>query len=351
MTFRFRRLLPFVFSLIAAESFAMTFSAPKHEFIDVFSWENLHSGSTRIYADGEITSTTVEQFNNFVKARKIDSATVLFNSGGGSLLDGIHLGSAIRALGFNTGIATFSKGKMVEQGTCASACAYAFAGGVGRNFVGNGTRLGIHQFFSQSGNVSAEASQQMSGVIVGYLQKMGVDTFAFSAASFVGKDTILWLTVADAEKLRFANNGVYPTTAELKQAGKDTYLKIEQWRLNGSARLLFFCENRRITLNGGLITTEEDVKNKNDWATRTFFNFDNSTIQPQLRADNPNGFSTRGSVAWVSRALSATDLNKLMSSNEVTVGIGGDGAMAYVGKADLRKVKDKLESFLDNCVK
>ncbi|PUA17811.1 hypothetical protein [Glaciimonas sp. PCH181] len=342
--------LSILLSLWLGNSYAMTFSAPKHEFYDVFAWENSHSGKTRIYADGEITDNTAQEFKAFVMANKIENAMVLLNSGGGSLVEGMRLGSAIRELGFDTGIATYSNGKMIEQGTCASACAYAFAGGIGRNYLGKGTRLGIHQFYSADPNVSNQASQEVSGLIVAYLQKMGVDAFAFSAASFVGKENMLWLTVEDAEKLQFANDGAFPTTAELKQSKTDTYLKVEQRRINGTARLLFFCNNKHIALTGGLVTTEEDAKNKDDWATRTYLNFDNNTIQLETRTKNPKGFNVSGSVAWVTRTLTGNDLNKLMSSKLITVGIGSDGAMAYVGNADITKVKDKIGNFINNCI-
>lgn len=349
MKLRFVVVLSLLSGLSIGNCHAMTFSAPKHELAEVMMWENDHPGRVRIYADGEITNTTVVQFNSFVKENKIKSAMVMFNSGGGSLFDGIRLGSSIRSLGFDTSIATYSNGKTIEQGICASACAYAFAGGVGRYYSGGGMRLGIHQFYSSGKTISNQASQETSGLIVAHLQKMGVDAFAFAAASFTAKESMLWLTVKDAEELQFANNGAFPTTAELKQSSGATYLKIEQVRVSEVGRLLFFCIDKQISLGGGIVTTEEDAKNKNEWATQTYFSFDYNTVQLQRRTENPKGFTTNGSVSWVTRTLSNNEINQLMATKLFTVGVGGDGAMAYIANVDISKVKSKIGNFVNNC--
>jgi len=57
-------------ALLVGNADAMTFSAPKHEAYDALSWINRGGGETRIYADGEITSSTAMDFERFVKANK-----------------------------------------------------------------------------------------------------------------------------------------------------------------------------------------------------------------------------------------------------------------------------------------
>ena len=327
----------------------MTFSAPKHDIVDVLMWTDLHSNITRIYADGEITNTTTQQFKEFVNANKIKNAMVLLNSGGGSLLEGMRLGSTIRDLGFDTGIATYSNLKMIEEGICASACAYTFAGGIGRYYSGKGTKIGIHQFYSQAPNISTQSSQEVSGVIVAYLEKMGVDALAFSASTLAGADNMLWLTVQDAEKLQLSNNGALPTTAELKQSKTNTYLKIEQQRRNGSGRLIFLCEKKKINLFGGLVADAEDANLKVGWATHSFLTFDNNQIQLEMKTANPKSLKVIGDVSWVPRTLTNNDLNKLKDSNTITVGIGAYDAMAYTAIVDISKVKDKIGNFVNNC--
>lgn len=341
-------------SLLAIAGFvgnanAMTFSAPKHELSDALSWGNRGGGVTRIYADGEITSSTAMDFERFVKANNITSATVLFNSPGGSLFGGIQLGTKIRSFGFDTGIATYSQGRMVERGYCASACAYAFAGGRGRYFSGKETKLGLHQFSAKSTTIDNGTSQETSGLIVAYLQNMGVDALAFSASASVRPEDILWLTAQDAAKLRFSNNGTQLATAELKQAQGATYLKVEQEYTNWNARFLLMCSNGSMALSGGLLTTVEDSKNKFEWATNSYFTFDGTTIQPQRKGATAEGLQHSESIVWVFRELSSAEMRTLLSSKTITAWIAADGAVGYTAVVDISGVKGKIQDYVKNC--
>ncbi len=197
------RLILMVFGLASGAANAMTFTAPKHSLPDVVRWMDQHGDTTRIYAEGEITATSAGELEQFVRANHIESGMVLLNSPGGSLMGGVALGNAIRKLGFDTGIATYAHGGMVTSGICASACAYAFAGGRGRYYSGGATRLGVHQFHSQGYDIDSGTSQEVSGILVAYLQRMGVDASAFSASASVQPNDILWLSAAEASRLHF----------------------------------------------------------------------------------------------------------------------------------------------------
>lgn len=330
---------------------AMTFAIPKHEIYDEISWSNRGGGKTRIYAQGEITSSTPMEFEHFVKANNITSATVLFNSPGGSLFGGIQLGTKIRNLEFDTGIAVYSEGKMNERGYCASACAYAFAGGRGRYFSGKDTKLGLHQFSSSSTTIDNATSQETSGLIVAYLQKMGVDAFAFSASALVHPEEMLWLTEEDAAKLRFSNNGTQLTTAELKQSQGATYLKVEQEYTNWNARFLFMCLDGNIALGGGLVTTEADAQSKFEWATNSSFSFDGTTIQPQRKSATAQGLQRNESVVWVHRKLSSSEIQTLLLSKRLAAWIAADGAVGYIAAIDIsdKSVKGKIQEYVKNC--
>ena len=328
---------------------AMTFTTPKHEMHDALSWGNRGGGETRIYADGEIGSSTAMDFERFVKANHITSATVLFNSPGGSLFGGIQLGTKIRSFGFDTGIATYLQGQMLEKGYCASACAYAFAGGRGRYFSGEDTKLGLHQFSAKTTTIDNGTSQETSGLIVAYLQNMGVDALAFSASASVRPEEVLWLTAQDAAKLRFSNRGTQLATAELKQNQGATYLKVEQEYTNWNARFLFICFNGSIALGGGLVTTEADSNTKFKWATNSYFTFDKTTIQPQRKGATTEGLQRSESVVWVRRQLSSTEMQTLLSSKTITAWIAADGAVGYMASVDISGVKGKIQDYVENC--
>ncbi|MFM0259806.1 COG3904 family protein [Paraburkholderia sediminicola] len=328
---------------------AMTFSAPKHSVEDVMTWFSWHGDTTRIYAEGEITESSAQELDSFVRANHIDSGEVLFNSPGGSLLGGIRLGTLIRKLNFDTGIGTYSRGSMVTRGICASACAYAFAGGRGRYYSGGSTKLGVHQFYAEDKDINNQTSQAMSGLIVAYLQKMGVDALAFTASASVGPNDILWLTKEEANELHFANDGTEATTAELKQVEGQTYLKVEQKYTGFSSRFLFTCAGGKMRLMGGLVTNPQDAKQKYDWATKSFFTFDARTIQEMPKRPNEPGLFASDSTLWVTRNLSHDDIAILLASKTMTMWVGADGAVGYTAPADIQVVKAKIRDYVDNC--
>lgn len=328
---------------------AMTFSAPKHNLYDITAWVQLHGDATRIYADGDITDSTAQEFLSFVRTNNINNAIVLFNSLGGSLIGGMKLGKTIRDLKFNTGIATFSNDGMIENGICASACAYAYAGGLGRYYSGGKTKIGVHQFYSQNNSITNETSQEMSGMIVAYLQEMGVDALAFSTSTLVQSNDIYWLSTDEALKLNFANNGIQPTTAELKQTKGITYLLLEQRFIENDSKLMFTCNKKNIILDGGIVTNPKDAKDKYEWATHSFFTFDANTIQSKVKDSRSRGLYSIGSIIWVERILTPIDIDKLLASSNITIWVAADGAIGYTGSVDIRNVKTKIQDYINNC--
>lgn len=336
--------------IVTGTANAMTFTAPTHSAVDVITWIDAHGDTTRIYADGEITANSARELDQFVRTNRIEHAMMLLNSPGGSLAGGVALGSLIRKLGFDTGIATYSGNEMVLSGICASACAYAFAGGRGRYYLGGKTRLGIHQFYSAGDDISNGASQEVSGLLVAYLQKMGVDALAFSASASVKPSDVLWLNVDEASRLHFANNGIEQTTAELKQVQGSTYLRVEQKYTSYSARFIFNCaRDGGLLLMGGIVTTPSDAKGKYEWATQSFFTFDGQAIQQKRKGGAQDGLSPNDSTVWVTRILAPAEVQKLLVSKTITTWVAADGAVGATGAADISGVRDKIRDFVSNC--
>jgi hypothetical protein len=125
----------------------------------------------------------------------VDSATIEFDSPGGSLIGGMVLGRAIREYGFTT---------RVSQGReCSSACVIAFLGGVSRYVSGDG-KLGVHQFASQPAiehpdspqftGKDAIVDQDLVGQLLDYVKEMGVDADVVAIASRTPPSDIHWLT-------------------------------------------------------------------------------------------------------------------------------------------------------------
>jgi hypothetical protein len=174
-----------------------------------------------IQATGEIVAGTPSDFEHFITQDKYIPRTIRLHSPGGLLIAGIQLGQKIRAHGFNTEVGSDlwdPKGEPKDwrvsarrPGVCASACAYAFLGGVERTLEEN-ARLGVHRFYSQQ-SVDQPTARQFTGddldgtqrLMAGlmlYVMQMGVDPRLVALAAVAGSDDMRWLTLAEARELK-----------------------------------------------------------------------------------------------------------------------------------------------------
>ena len=94
---------------------------------------------------------------------------------------------------------------------CASACAYAFLGGVERSLDPD-AKLGFHRFYTAN-SLSASSSkiftgedldetQRIAAALLLYVVDMGVDARLFALASQAGPNEIRWLEPQEAKDLR-----------------------------------------------------------------------------------------------------------------------------------------------------
>ncbi|MFD1156958.1 hypothetical protein [Roseovarius aestuarii] len=175
-------------------------------------------GRSWIQADGPITARTVEEFVAFYDAGPDWwPKRIRFNSTGGNLAQGVELGRELRRRGFATEVGhhepdpywngTGERAFTIRApGKCASACAYAFMGGVERS-IGEGSAIGVHQFYSAghratkgvSGPVMVEqgSEQAASAILVSYMLEMGVDARVFAKAGLSGPTEMAWIEAGD----------------------------------------------------------------------------------------------------------------------------------------------------------
>lgn len=163
------------------------------------------NGCEWIAAEGEITADTPEVFRAFI-AQRDGVPTVTFNSPGGNLYGGIKLGEIIREVGASTSVADSVPiddpeapdwHRETTSGICASACAFAFMGGVER-YVDYESLLGVHQFYSDNDTAStSEDVQILSGMTLLYTTRMGIDPDVIVAASQTPPEEIYWFTAED----------------------------------------------------------------------------------------------------------------------------------------------------------
>jgi hypothetical protein len=151
-----------------------------------------------IFADGYFCPDTVQKFQKFLTQNppKAPKTIVVLNSGGGNLGAGLAMGKIIRQqkmwtqvgsqlplmIPLNENIPAQTVPYLAEPasppfaGECASACTFAFMGGIIRT-VGYGSNYAVHQFesVSQTPDPTLQAQTEVaSAEIVTYLSQMGI---------------------------------------------------------------------------------------------------------------------------------------------------------------------------------
>lgn len=278
----------------------------------------------RIMAAGVIDRDTPARFAAFLNgARRAGgflppTATVCFDSPGGDLQGGLELGRAIRKLGFGTCLApAYFRVTSLAAGTdevfardviCASACAFAFAGGVTREVEPN-SKYGVHQFFGARAPIGDSSTQITMVALAQYLEEMGVSRALLDLASLVRPQSMRWLTPEEMRQLH-VDNMTAITSKWQAEALKD----------------------------GTVLATIEQIKP--GMQSRVFLAIGKNNNQPTLLI----GFTPRNSgfsaLQDAHRALNETALSVrvdgrvLISSTSVTWSIGRDSVIAHVSMTE-----------------
>jgi len=177
-----------------------------------------------IQATGDITPQTPADFQHFLRSKPFEAGILRLHSEGGDLAAGLALGALIRQAGLSTEIGAdmpnkewprSSRQRMSERvpGLCASACAYAFLGGVERT-IEEGSRIGFHRFYTPeavdqptvrqfTGHDLDSTQRAMAGLLL-YTIEMGVDARLVALATHASASDMRWLTLAEANDLKVA---------------------------------------------------------------------------------------------------------------------------------------------------
>jgi len=196
---------------------AVPASAEPMHFEEVRNGGNC-AGCAYVQATGEITSDTSKEFEAFA-AKHLAAGIVRLNSPGGSLAGGIALGELFRSRGISTEVGSSAPITGVvdpgvadrSQGVCASACAYAFLGGVERS-LDERAKLGFHRFYEENALERPSAklftgqdlgdAQIITAGLTLYTLKMGVDASLIALAASAGPNEMYWISREEAQKLR-----------------------------------------------------------------------------------------------------------------------------------------------------
>jgi hypothetical protein len=127
-----------------------------------------------ISAVGPVTDRTPDDFEAFAKQKDVRGATLVLDSEGGSVVDTIALGRAIRRLDMTatvgtTVIASAADGRtttaLSPAAACESMCAFVLLGGV-RRYVPPEARILVHQIWLAKKRESSETASYTADEIV-----------------------------------------------------------------------------------------------------------------------------------------------------------------------------------------
>jgi hypothetical protein len=154
-----------------------------------------------VSASGPITADTMRDFEFFRQARDLRGATIVLDSGGGSVLASLDLGRKLRELGMKAAVGRTIKlddapgekvrAKLSPRGECASMCVFVLLGGVQRSVPAE-ARILVHQIWPGAKRYDASAEsytaeelvriQRDVGRIARYTVEMGGDIELFELA-------------------------------------------------------------------------------------------------------------------------------------------------------------------------
>jgi hypothetical protein len=154
-------------------------------------------GRRALAISGRIGTASASWFRDQLDAaRLVPGDVVLLSSQGGALNQAAIMGAVIRAQGLATAVGTADASGRIRPAYCASACVLVYAGGKTRYGI-EGSRLGVHRFTTTAAvsDPVAEA-QRISGMVLGYMTKMGVSSTIVEAMSQTSD--IRWLSPTEA---------------------------------------------------------------------------------------------------------------------------------------------------------
>lgn len=157
------------------------------------------AGGEAILLEGEIAGGDADRILKQINELREAPTRAILNSPGGSVQDALELGRALRLAGMQT--------EMRSGDICYSACPYLLASGVTRK-VPEDAFVGVHQhYFGESTILPAFAAvediQRGQGMVMRYLDQMGIDPLVMQHALVTPPDEIYVLLPEELERYKF----------------------------------------------------------------------------------------------------------------------------------------------------
>jgi hypothetical protein len=315
---------------------------------DLYQW---------IFADGEIGEDSAQKFKDFVarNPQLMAGATVILNSPGGSVIDGMRLGDEIRDRHFRTDVGQPTADRSdLAKAECSSACVFAYLGGDYR-YLSGASAIGVHRFrFEEElgGEVTAEISQALSGQIVDYIVKSRADPALFTLMTQTSPDSIHIVPREELERLKVVTGDVYSEEWSYEMQDNAAYLKADQITWRGRNKLLFVCPpgEQKVPL---LMTISElpdrDEIIKSTKTVLLILDGKPLPVVPEavIQAPEANG---EANIRWTI-ALSPQFIKLLKLAGSIGSGLtpGPLDMFAGVAGINVEPGRGKLDKFIDQC--
>jgi hypothetical protein len=170
--------------------------------------DTIGNGRPALAVSGQIGPAAASWFRDRLdEAKLVAGDTVLFSSPGGDVDQAMIIGETIRSRGLATAVGVLDAEGRIRPSYCASACVFAYAGGTVRVGV-QGSVLGVHRFTTgESGRDLVADTQRTSGLILGYMTRMGVSSSVVEAMS--ATDKIRWLDAKEAVDMKLVTDPLH----------------------------------------------------------------------------------------------------------------------------------------------
>lgn len=307
-----------------------------------------------VYLSGVIDSDAPARFLAMMKSGQVPAGSNIFlNSPGGSLAAGLALGRLFRIGRMTTfiGLPPFVSGGnpklSSEPVICASACAYAYLGGMWRWAPTTGAPFGVHQFYLPNATTAKVGEiEAASGTVVAYLHEMGINPDVFTLASTAAPDHVVWLDGSEMLQLGVANNGATPVDAEYKLLAGIPYLVLDQQSRDGEHKIVMLCVPADVSLQAIYIVGRDRAAQIVSRGIRSYFSVDGKQPLP-ARSGSLN--VVNGAVAFDTN-VPKSFLGRLAGSRSIGAWVDDkNGALRTGFTMELGLVRSKIQNYYENC--
>lgn len=164
-------------------------------------------GRTVLAISGTIGAASASWLREKIdEARLAEGDAILLSSPGGNLNQALIMGEIIRSHGLATAVGVADASGRITRSYCASACVLVYAGGKPRYGI-EGSALGVHRFVTTlPGRDAVADAQRTTGMVLGYMTKMGISSSVVEAMSETGD--VRWLGSREASAMNLVTDPI-----------------------------------------------------------------------------------------------------------------------------------------------